>query len=104
MTGKENLVYLKKDMIDIELQLLIENSLQFGHQLFLEDIEEEIQDSYDDVNSGFMQVLLNKKVKEGNVYKLKMREKIVDIHPDFRFYITTKLANPHFKPEICIKA
>jgi dynein heavy chain, axonemal len=62
----------------------------------LEDIEEEIQDSYDDV-------LLNKKVKEGNVYKLKMREKIVDIHPDFRFYITTKLANPHFKPEICIK-
>ena len=31
MTGKDNLVYLKKDMIDIELQLLIENSLQFGN-------------------------------------------------------------------------
>lgn len=54
MTGKENLVYLKKDMIDIELQLLIENSLQFGQQLLLEDIDEDIQDTYDDV--GFFKL------------------------------------------------
>jgi len=30
-------------------------------------------------------------------------DKIEDYDPDFRLYITTKMANPEYKPEICIK-
>ena len=32
-----------------------------------------------------------------------MGENWVDYSPDFRFYITTKLAKPHYPPEICVK-
>ncbi len=27
----------------------------------------------------------------------------MDYDPNFRFYVTTKLANPHYLPEVCIK-
>lgn len=32
-----------------------------------------------------------------------MGENLVDYSPEFRLYITTKLANPHYPPEICVK-
>ena len=32
-----------------------------------------------------------------------MGEKILDFSNDFRFYMTTKLSNPHYPPEICVK-
>jgi len=32
-----------------------------------------------------------------------MGEKTLDYHPDFRFFMTTKIANPHYPPEICVK-
>lgn len=27
----------------------------------------------------------------------------MDYSPDFRFYVTSKLPNPHYPPEICVK-
>ena len=27
----------------------------------------------------------------------------VDYDPNFRFYMTSKLANPHYLPEVCVK-
>ena len=32
-----------------------------------------------------------------------MGDETVDFHPDFRLYLTTKLANPRFTPEILAK-
>jgi dynein heavy chain len=32
-----------------------------------------------------------------------MGEKVIDYSMDFKFYMTTKLANPHYPPEICVK-
>ena len=32
-----------------------------------------------------------------------MGEKVIDFSNDFRFQMTTKLANPHYPPEICVK-
>ena len=29
--------------------------------------------------------------------------KIIDYNEDFKFYLTTKLSNPHYTPEICVK-
>ena len=32
-----------------------------------------------------------------------MGEKVLEYSPDFNFYLTTKLRNPHYLPEICTK-
>ena len=34
---------------------------------------------------------------------LKLGDKEVEYSPNFRFYITTKLSNPHYTPEISTK-
>lgn len=34
---------------------------------------------------------------------MKLGDKDVEYNPDFRFYITTKLSNPHYTPETCTK-
>ena len=34
---------------------------------------------------------------------LKLGDKEVEYSPDFSFYITTKLSNPHYPPEISTK-
>ena len=43
-------------------------------------------------------------VKVGNRSIMKLGDKEVDYNPEFRFYLTTKLANPHYTPEILTKA
>ena len=35
---------------------------------------------------------------------IRLGDKEVEYNPDFRFYITTKLSNPHYAPEISTKA
>ena len=35
---------------------------------------------------------------------IRLGDKEVEYNPDFRFYITTKLGNPHYAPEISTKA
>ncbi len=35
---------------------------------------------------------------------LRLGDKEVEYNPDFRFYITTKLPNPHYAPEVSTKA
>ncbi len=39
----------------------------------------------------------------GNRLIIKLGDKEVEYNPDFRFYITTKLSNPHYTPEISTK-
>ena len=35
---------------------------------------------------------------------IKLGDKEVEYNPEFRFYICTKLSNPHYTPEISTKA
>ena len=39
----------------------------------------------------------------GNRVIIRLGDKEVDYNPDFKFYITTKLSNPHYTPEISTK-
>ena len=39
-------------------------------------------------------------VKVGNRSIIKLGDKEVDYNPEFRFYLTTKLSNPHYPPEV----
>lgn len=34
---------------------------------------------------------------------MKLGDKEIEYNPEFRFYITTKLPNPHYSPETCTK-
>lgn len=43
-------------------------------------------------------------IKRGNQTLIKLGDKEVDYNFDFKLYITTKLANPHYTPEISTKA
>lgn len=40
---------------------------------------------------------------QGNRVIIRLGDKEVDYNPDFKFYITTKLSNPHYTPEISTK-
>jgi len=49
--------------------------------------------------------LLQKQIfKKGGSWNIRMGEQVVEFSMDFRFYITTKLSNPHYTPEISTKA
>lgn len=39
----------------------------------------------------------------GNLLQLKIGDHSVQYHPNFRFFMTTKLPNPHYAPEVSTK-
>merc|ERR1711968_384505 len=74
----------------------VENAIQFGMPVLLQDILEELDPSLEPV--------LNKSIKKiGNRQVLKLGDKELDYSEDFKFYITTKLPNPHYLPEVSTK-
>jgi dynein heavy chain, axonemal len=34
---------------------------------------------------------------------MKFGERLIDYDENFRFFMTSKLSNPHYPPEICVK-
>lgn len=70
--------------------------MALGYPVLLENIGETID--------GFFEPVLQKKlIKSGGSYKIKFGDRLLDYSTDFRFYMTTKLARPHYPPEICVK-
>eukprot|EP00727_Mastigamoeba_balamuthi_P014495 m51a1_g9670 putative dynein heavy chain axonemal (5182) ;mRNA; r:1243469-1265072 len=63
-----------------------------------------MQDVHQDLDPCLDPILSRKLVKVGTRYVLRLDEgKEIEYNPAFRFYITTKLANPQFGPEITTK-
>ena len=75
----------------------VENAIQYGSPVLLQDILEEIDPSLEPVLSKSI-------LKIGTRVVMRIGDKELDYSPDFRMYITTKLANPHYTPEISTKA
>jgi dynein heavy chain len=51
-----------------------------------------------------LEPVLNKSIiKRGNRETIRLGDKELDYSRDFKLYITTKLANPHFTPEVSTK-
>jgi hypothetical protein len=40
---------------------------------------------------------------QGGRTLIRLGDSDVDYDPGFKFYVTTKMSNPHYLPEICIK-
>ena len=74
----------------------LENAIQFGQPYLLQDVGEELDPAIEPV-------LVKAIIKVGNRRVLKLGEKEIDYSDDFKFFITTKLGNPHYTPEVSTK-
>lgn len=95
-----NMEGTKLKIIDLKMTNFlreVENAVQYGFPILLQDILEEIDPALEPVLSKSI-------LKIGNREVLRLGDKELDYSPDFRMYITTKLANPHYTPEISTKA
>ncbi|CAJ0965699.1 unnamed protein product [Ranitomeya imitator] len=82
----------------IDLQMpdfmrILEQAVQFGMPSLLQNVQEDLDPS--------LTPILNKSItKIGGKLQIRLGDKDVVYNPEFRFYITTKLSNPHYTPEI----
>lgn len=75
---------------------IIDTSIRMGFPVLLENVEEKLDPSLEPV-------LLKNIVKKEGQFCIKLGDSFVPYNNEFKFVITTKLANPHYLPEICIK-
>ena len=74
----------------------LENSIRTGTPVLLEEVEETLDPSLEPI-------LLKQTFKQGGRLLIRLGDSDVDYDKNFRFYMTSKLTNPHYLPEICIK-
>jgi len=92
---KENNLQIIKLSFSKFLQV-IENSIRMGYPVLLENIGEKLDPSLEPV-------LANNVIKEQGQLMIKIGDSKIPYSSEFKFFLTTKLANPHYMPEICIK-
>eukprot|EP00611_Tribonema_gayanum_P031950 TRINITY_DN936_c3_g3_i1.p1 TRINITY_DN936_c3_g3~~TRINITY_DN936_c3_g3_i1.p1 ORF type:complete len:1333 (+),score=418.63 TRINITY_DN936_c3_g3_i1:367-3999(+) len=74
----------------------LENAVQFGQPVLLENVGEELDPSLEPL-------LLKQIFKQGGMNCIRLGDATVEYSSSFRFYMTTKLRNPHYLPEISVK-
>jgi dynein heavy chain len=74
----------------------LENAVRFGKWALMENIGEEL-------DAALEPILLQQTFKQGGQISMKLGDNTVPYNDSFKFYMTTKLPNPHYTPEICVK-
>ncbi|XP_054472107.1 dynein axonemal heavy chain 1 [Anoplopoma fimbria] len=74
----------------------LENAIRFGKPCLLENIGEELDPALEPV-------LLQQTFKQQGSTVLKLGDSVIPYHEGFKMYITTKLPNPHYSPEVSTK-
>merc|ERR1719261_812697 len=75
---------------------ILENAISYGEPVLLENVGE--------ILDPLLDPLLQKaKFKAGNIVMIRLGDSTIEYSEDFRLYITTKLPNPHYPPEICVQ-
>lgn len=71
----------------------LENGVRFGRVVLLENILESLDPALEPL-------LLQQTFKQGGQEVIKVGDNVIPYNHDFKFYITTKLRNPHYPPEV----
>merc|ERR1719478_174355 len=90
MGKTKNLAVIK--LSDPTFLRTLENGVRYGQAILLENVEEVLDPA-----------LLKQVFKKGGQWLLRIGDSDVPYSDEFGFYITTKMNNPHYLPEICIK-
>lgn len=95
MMGKEEKIKVLKFTEKSYLKVL-ESCIRMGTPCLIENVGEELDPA--------IEPLLQKQlVKRGNSYSIKIGDGIIEYAINFKFYLTTKLRNPHYLPEVSTK-
>ena len=83
-------------MRDTNLLRTLENCIRVGRPLLIEDLGEHMEPALEPV--------LQKAIfKNGTRLLIRLGDSDVDYDMNFKLYMTTKMPNPHYLPEVCIK-
>ena len=91
---ENNLLVIK--LSDSDYMRTIENAVQFGQPVLLENVGEELDPTLEPL-------LLKQVFKQGGSMVIQLGDSAIEYSDEFRFYITTKLPNPHYLPETAVK-
>jgi dynein heavy chain len=91
---ENNLLVIK--LSDSDYMRTVENAVQFGQPVLLENVGEELDPTLEPL-------LLKQVFKQGGMMVIQLGESAIEYSDEFRFYITTKLPNPHYLPETAVK-
>lgn len=95
MEKNSNLLLMKFGMNNFLREMI--GGVRNGRPVLVEDMEEYLDPSIDPI-------LLRQAFKtEGGIKQIRLGDANVDYDDNFRFFMTTKMPNPHYLPEICIK-
>ncbi|KAJ3222973.1 Dynein heavy chain 7, axonemal [Clydaea vesicula] len=94
MEKANNLNIIK--LTDNDYVRVLENAIQFGAPVLLENVKEEIDPVLDTI-------LQKQTFKSGGATCIRLGDAVIEYSPNFRLYITTKLRNPHYLPELAVK-
>lgn len=65
--------------------------------MLIQDVQEYIDPALDPI------LMHSEFAGEGGIMQIKLGDSFKDYDPDFKLYMTSKLPNPHYPPEVCIK-
>ncbi|GFS18450.1 dynein heavy chain 1, axonemal [Elysia marginata] len=75
---------------------VLENAIRFGKPCLMENVGSDLDPSLETI-------LLKQVFKQQGTLVIKMGDNFVPYHKDFKFYLTSKLPNPHYTPEVSTK-
>lgn len=94
--GAGRVLVLKPTTDPKQMASKLELALSLGQTVIFEDANETFDPMLDPILSKQFK-------KEGNDWLIKFGESFKPFDLQFQFYVTTKIARPHYSPEICVK-
>ncbi|KAL7748727.1 hypothetical protein RI367_005881 [Sorochytrium milnesiophthora] len=92
---KSNALQIIK-LSDSDYLRTLENAIQFGNPVLLENVGEELDPVLEPI-------LAKQTFKQGGLTFIRLGDSTIEYSSEFRFYVTTKLRNPHYLPELSTK-
>lgn len=83
-------------LADKDLMRTVESAIRFGKAVLIENIGTELDPALDPV-------LLRQVYMQSGTLVVKLGDVVVPYDDNFKLFITTKLPNPHYTPEVSIK-